>query len=231
VEGKYIARAKAETPLSIENICASATTRGGAEVSYETMVESVRFYYAEAMYQLADGFAVDNGYYSVHPTIKGAFETAESPIDPEKNKIDFTFQKRKGMRELLKYIAVKLQGVAQTEAFVGEAQDVSTQSIDDALTPGGALVINGYKIKIEGPDSENGVYFIDASSGARTKVASYFVENHPSRVIVQTPALAPGVYHIELITQYAGSATHLKAPRAVGYAADLTVSPITPAGG
>ncbi|MDR2447149.1 MAG: hypothetical protein LBD58_07665 [Treponema sp.] len=82
---------------------------GGAEVSYEAMAEAIKLCYAEAMSQLADGFSVDNGYYSVHPAIKGAFETAESPIDPKKNKIDFTFQKRKGMRELLKYISMKLQ--------------------------------------------------------------------------------------------------------------------------
>jgi hypothetical protein len=224
VEGKYVARAKAETPLSIENICASATTRGGVELNYEAMVEAVKLYYGEAMYQLADGFSVDNGYYSIRPAIKGAFEHAESPIDLEKNRIDFTFQKRKGMRELLKYITVKLQGIAQTEAYIGEIEDVSTQSVDDALSPGGVLIITGYKIKIDGPDADNGVYFIDASSGARTKVTSHFVENLPSRLVIQIPALGAGIYHLEISTQFSGNAKYIKAPRIVNYGADLTVS-------
>jgi hypothetical protein len=228
VEGKYIARVKAEKPLSIENIAASATTRGGAKMSSDTMVESVKLFYAEAMYQLADGFSIDNGYYSIHPTIRGAFENVESPVDPEKNKVDFTFQKRKGMRDLLKFITVKIQGVAQTDGFIGDIQDVTTQSIDDALTPGGVLIISGYKIKIAGPDEDNGIYFVETTSGSRTKVTSYLVENRPSRVIIQTPALAEGVYHIEIRTQYVGSTTYLKAPRVVEYTPDLTVSPIVP---
>jgi hypothetical protein len=228
INGKYIARVKAEKPLSIENIAASATTRGGAKVSYETMVESVKLFYGEAMYQLADGFSIDNGYYSIHPTIRGAFQNPESPIDLEKNKVDFTFQKRKGMRDLLKYITVKIQGVAQTDGFIGDVLDVTTQSVDDALTPDGVLTVSGYKIKVDGPDQDNGLYFVEASSGARTKVTSYFVENRPSCVIVQTPALGPGVYHIEIKTQFTGNAIPLKAPRTIEYTADLTVSPAAP---
>lgn len=177
------------------------------------MFEAVKLYHAEVMYQLADSFSVDNGYYSIHPSSRGAFETAESPIDPEKNKIDFTFQKRKGMKELLKYIIVKLQGTAQTEAFIGDVLDIATQSIDDALTPDGVLTVSGYKIKIERPSPDNGFCFIEATSGARTKATSYFVENHSSRVVVQTPDLTAGVYHIEIITQYTGSNTLLKAFR------------------
>ncbi|MDR1398531.1 MAG: DUF4469 domain-containing protein [Treponema sp.] len=231
VDGKFIARAKAETPLSVENVCASATTRGRANVSYETMVEAVRLYYSEAMYQLADGFSVNNGYYSIHPTIKGAFENAESPMDPEKNKIDFTFQKRKGMRDLFQYITVQLQGLAQTDAFIGDVLDIITQSVDDTLTPGGVIAVNGYKIKVDGPDVDNGFYFIEDASGTRTKMATYFVENRPSRVVVLTPALAAGVYHIEIRTQYSGSVSPLKTPRVVGYAPGLTVPAIVPING
>lgn len=224
VAGKFIARAKTETPLSIENICASATTRGGARVNYDTMVEAVKLYYAESMYQLADGFSIDNGYYSIHPAIRGTFESAESPIDPERNKVDFTFQKRKGMRELLKYITVKIQGKAPLDAFIGDVQDVATQSMDDALTPGGVLIVSGSKIKIEGPEEENGFYFINVGTGARTKVRSFFVENRPARVILQTPALEAGEYRIQLITQFAGSSVFLKSPRTIDYPTPLTVS-------
>ena len=228
VEGKFIARAKAETPLSIENICASATTRGGADVTYDTMVEAVKLYYGETMYQLADGFSINNGYYSIHPAIKGAFENAESHIDPEKNKVDFTFQKRKGMRDLLQHISIQLQGVAQTDAFIGDVQDILSQSVDDVLTPGGALAVNGFKIKVEGPNADNGLYFIEATTGTRTKITTHFIENHPSRVVILIPAFAPGVYHLEIRTQHSGNSTFLKAPRVVEFAPDLTVSPIVP---
>jgi hypothetical protein len=219
-EGKYMARARAETPLSVENVCASATTRGGAEINYETMVEAVRLYMAEAMYQLADGFSVNNGYYSIHPSIKGGFDS--TAIDPERNKPDFNFRKGRGMRELLEHTSVTIEGVAPIEAYIGEVQDVASQS-GDALTPEGMFIIEGSRIKIDGTAEANGVYFVNKADSERTKVTGHFAENLPSRLVLQIPALAAGVYRLEILTQFSGSGTPLKASRTIGYDADLTV--------
>jgi hypothetical protein len=47
---------------------------------------------AEATYQLADGFAITNDYFSLHPKIGGTFDKPTDPIDPAKHKIAFSFR-------------------------------------------------------------------------------------------------------------------------------------------
>ena len=70
-EGAYIARTASEALLSIEDVCAALKNRGGFMGSYENLVGNVKLYFDETAYQLCDGYAVDNGYYSVHPIIGG----------------------------------------------------------------------------------------------------------------------------------------------------------------
>jgi hypothetical protein len=40
-EGSYVARAKAEAPLSIEDVCAAAKNRGGFTGQYEDLMEAL----------------------------------------------------------------------------------------------------------------------------------------------------------------------------------------------
>lgn len=56
-EGKYMARTKSGTPLSMENICAVAVERGGVTMPYVDLVGDLK-----AACQLTDGFAVENGF-------------------------------------------------------------------------------------------------------------------------------------------------------------------------
>ena len=53
-----MARAKAEAPLFIENICAAAKNQGGFSGQYEDLVEHAQVFINEMIYQLLDGFSV-----------------------------------------------------------------------------------------------------------------------------------------------------------------------------
>ncbi|MDR0496606.1 MAG: hypothetical protein LBH42_03225 [Treponema sp.] len=49
-------------------------------------------YYEEAAYQLADGYAINNGYYSIYPNIGGTFNNHKvSDHDRKANPISFRF--------------------------------------------------------------------------------------------------------------------------------------------
>ena len=75
VKGAYIARTDNEASLSIEQVCAALKNRGGFSGNYEDLVENVRQFFDEAAYQLCDGYAVNTGYYSVHPNVGGTFNS------------------------------------------------------------------------------------------------------------------------------------------------------------
>ena len=77
IKGAYIARTASESTLSIEDVCAMAKRRGGFTGNPQEMAAHVRRYFDEAAYNLCDGFAIDNGYYStsIHAnTVKSRIE-------------------------------------------------------------------------------------------------------------------------------------------------------------
>jgi hypothetical protein len=73
VQGKYVARTVNEKVLSIEDVCNALRTRGGFRGRYEDLLFNLCEYYEEMAYQLADGYAINNGYYSIYPNIGGTF--------------------------------------------------------------------------------------------------------------------------------------------------------------
>jgi hypothetical protein len=220
--GRFIARAKTEKTLSIEQVCTEAVTRGGSDLHYDTVVDSVKAYFDEAAYQLADGYSIENPYYFVRPRIAGTFEHPNSTVDNEKNRVEFSFHPRQEMRSISDQITIEIEGVAESGSYIAEVQDVSSGKIDEKLTPNGVMVVLGCRIKIAGDDPSCGLYLVNIADGAALKVTGNFVENRPVRLSAQLPALPDGTYHVRIITQYASGAL-LKEPRQIDYEADLSV--------
>jgi hypothetical protein len=222
--GKFIARAKTEKTLGVAQVCAEAVTRGGSDLTYDTMLEAVNTYFDEAFYQLADGFSVSNSYFSIHPKIGGTFEHADDKADKEKNPVDFTFRNRQKLRDVLDRITVEIEGMAETGSFIAEALDVTSGTSDEQLTSGGVLTVLGSRIKVEGTDPSCGLYLVNTADGTLIKVTGNFVENNRNRISAQLPALSPGTYRVRIITQFSAGSVFLKDPRQLDHEAELTVS-------
>jgi hypothetical protein len=74
-EGQYIARTDNEATLTIPDICTTSINRGGFTDNYDEYVEHVTQFMEEAVYQLLDGYAVNFGYFSIHPNLACAYGT------------------------------------------------------------------------------------------------------------------------------------------------------------
>jgi hypothetical protein len=105
VEGAYIARTDSEASLNIEQVCAALKNRGGFSGDYEDLVENVKQFFDEAAYQLCDGFAVNTGYYSIHPNVGGTFNNTSEIHDHKKHPITFRFRTGNKLRRLIEHIA------------------------------------------------------------------------------------------------------------------------------
>jgi hypothetical protein len=228
VQGAYIARTDNEASLSIEQVCAALKNRGGFTGSYDDLVEHVRQFLDETAYQLCDGFAVNTGYYSLHPNVGGTFDKVTEGHDSGKHPVTFRFRTRAPLRSLAEHIQIEVDGLADVQGYIDEFIDVTTESANEALTPGGMFNISGHKIKVEGDKPEVGVYFVSAADpGTRTKVEGRLAENTASRLIGMIPALAAGAYRLEIVTQYTTGSAFLKEPRTFTFAGDLTVAGTT----
>ncbi|MDR1251518.1 MAG: DUF4469 domain-containing protein [Treponema sp.] len=224
VEGAYIARMDNEASLTVEEVCAALKNRGGFTGNYDDLVEHVRQFFDEAAYQLCDGFAVNTGYFSVHPNVGGTFDKITEGRDTDKHPITFRFRARAPLRALAEHIVVEVEGLADSSGYIGEFIDISTGAVNETLTPGGQFSISGHRIRVDGDKPEVGVYFVSAADPVqRVKAAGHLAENAVGRVIGAIPALTPGEWKPEILTQYSPGSFSLKEPRVIESSLVLTV--------
>ena len=220
----FSARVSSERSLDIGDICNSATTRGGADISASAMKHAVELFLEEMSYQLCDGFSVNTGYFTASLSIRGVFHSPTENFNPKKHSILFLFNQGELLRNELPTVTVDILGTAESGAFIGQVLDVKSGSVNDLLTPNRNFRIGGAKLKVAGDNHEIGVYFINQSTHTRIKIdETDIVTNNPSEVMVVIPALPAGSYKVEVLTQYAVSSL-LKEPRTLLFDKTLTVS-------
>jgi hypothetical protein len=218
----YIARTDNEASLSIEDVCAALKNRGGFTGNYNDLVKYVKQFFDEAAYQFCDGFAVNTGYFSVHPNVDGTFDKITEGHDTKKHPVTFRFRTCAPLRRLAEHMVVEVEGLADVTGYINEVTDITAESVNDTLTSGGMFSIAG-----EDPDTD--VYFVPADGAeAAVKVTGHLGENTASKVLWVIPALGAGKWKAEIRTQYNGSSSStLKSPRTI--ASTLTLSVPAPA--
>jgi hypothetical protein len=225
-EGKYIGRTNDEASLTIEQVCAALKLRGGFTGNYDDLVEHIKQFLDEAVYQIADGFSVNLGYFSIHPKVGGLFDSTNSVYKAGDHPISFTFRTLRPLREIARRIVVEVQGLANVQGYIDQITDVSTEAVNEVLTPGGMFVVEGHKLKIAGIEDKVGVYFVSTDDEKqRVKVAGNFAVNLPSKLIGTIPPLEVGEYKLEVVTMYSGGGKFLKEQRIVTSTAILSVQP------
>jgi hypothetical protein len=221
-EGAYVARAKAEAPLSITDVCAAAKNRGGFSGQYEDLVEHATIFINELVYQLLDGFSVQlGGFCSLHTRITGTYHGANDHIGAENLHVAFRTLGR--LKELLLKVKIENEGLAGDGAYIDEIQDVHSESLNNALTPGNMVHILGHKIRVEGENPACGVWFVNQADQSRVPITEHLGINRSTELFGLIPPLSAGAWKLEVLTQYAGG-TPLKEPRVIKADPELTVS-------
>jgi len=214
VEGAYIARTDSEATLSLEDVCTTLKNRGGFQGKYDELVDNVRQYNNELLYQLCDGYAVNNGYFSIHTNIGGAFSSDKEVHDHKKHPVTFRFRTHKPLRELAQAIHVEVIGIADTTGYIYEFIDYDEDAVNTLYVPGDQFAIHGNKIKLAG--DEAAVYFVPIDDQSKAVKVSRIAENSPSKITGIAPQTNYQRNWIEIRTRFAGSgAILLKAPRVI----------------
>jgi len=217
VEGAYIARTDSEASLNVRQVCSTAISRGGVELDLDDFMEYVDKYNEEVAYQLCDGYAVNNGYYSIHPSIGGTFSSERDLHDPQKHPITFRFRVMAKMRRLVQFIKVDIEGVADVNGYIDEFHDYEAESSNALFASGDQFAIHGYKIKVAGDDPGVGVYLVPVEDPSKKVKITRIAENNPTKITGVLPASTGySLNRIEIVTQYAGSGgIQLKTPRTI----------------
>ena len=221
-DGAYVARAKAEVPLSIEDVCAAAKNRGGFTGQYEDLAGHARVFMNEVVYQLLDGFSVQlGGFCSLHTRITGTYHGSNDAISADK--LHVAFRTLRHLKELLLNVKIENEGIAGGGAYIDEILDVHTESLNSTLTPGNMVQILGHKIKVEGEEPECGVWFINQADQSRTKLHEHLGSNRSNELLGLIPPLAAGSYKVAVVTRFSHG-TPLKEARTIAAEPVLTVA-------
>ena len=220
----FTARVSSERSLSVADICHSAATRGGADVSDAAMSHAVELFLKEMAYRLCDGFAVNTGYFTAMPVVRGVFLNPNETFDPQRHTLQFQFTQGELMRREIEDVEVKIMGVAETGLYIGQVEDMKSRTVNEVLTPGFNLRVTGTKLRVVGDKPGVGIFFRETVTNTATKVdEADIVVNNPSELMIIIPALPAGTYQLEVTTQYSMGKQWLKEPRTSVFEKTLTV--------
>ena len=220
----FTARVSSERSLSVADICHSAATRGGADVSDAAMSHAVELFLKEMAYRLCDGFAVNTGYFTAVPVVRGVFLNPNETFDPQRHTLQFQFTQGELMRREIEDVEVKIMGVAETGLYIGQVEDMKSRTVNEVLTPGFNLRVTGTKLRVVGDKPGVGIFFRETATNTATKVdEGDIVINNPSELMIIIPALPAGTYQLEVTTQYSMGKQWLKEPRTSVFEKTLTV--------
>ena len=221
--GDFVAKVFSSKTVDIPKICHSAVNRAKAPTSIEAMEHNVQLFLKEMAFLLMDGYSVNTGYFVANPTVRGVFDNRTETFNPQKHSILFRFNQGETLRKEIPNIKVQVLGVGETGIIISHVVDMKTGSVNDQLTPGGTLKIKGGKLKLVGDNPQVGVSFTDeAGNEYRVELADVLI-NNPSELLVEIPAMPAGKYQLAVCTQFSGSSTPLKEPKATVYDKILTV--------
>ncbi|MDR2517385.1 MAG: DUF4469 domain-containing protein [Spirochaetaceae bacterium] len=159
------------------------------------------------------------------PRIGGTWQNEIEHYDSARHPVKFSFRALKPLRDLASHIEVLIEGVAETSGFIAEITDVTTEAVNETLTPGGMFALAGHKIKVAGDHADCGVYSVNTAAPAeRIQVTGHLADNTASRIVGIVPALSAGQWRVEVVTQFSSGSALLKEPRAISLAPVLTVA-------
>ncbi|MBC5646661.1 DUF4469 domain-containing protein [Parabacteroides segnis] len=215
-EGDCVARPRINGTLHNNDI-ARRIVEKRTEYRQETIENILTMADEEKSLAIASGMSVVDGVGQYLPQIKGVFDKPTDPFDRMKHLLTVGYTIGKTLRKLLLETVVVTNGAATVGPVIGGFSDSLTGKEDSTFTPGMPIVVGGSNIKISGPNSANGFYFIPAAEGSTPVKATVIVHNNPSQLTVMVPAdLAEGDYYISVTTQYGRSAL-VKEPRSYKY--------------
>lgn len=221
-EGDFTARPVITTTLYNSDI-AQRIVEKRTEYRPETIVNILGLADQEKASAVAEGNSVVDGMGQYMVNIGGVFDAVTDLFDPAKHSLGIGYTPGKVVRGMLADTAVKISKEAATGPIIGKTLDIKTGSLNDRITAGKILKINGANLKIVGDEKQVGVFFIDSTDASKTFKSEMLVDNNPSEVKAEIPALADGQYKLRIVTQYTKGAKQTKTVRTAEFPILLTV--------
>jgi len=222
--GTYKARTITGKSRDIKDICNSLCSKPGIGIEPGNLEYHVKLFFEEMSDLLANGMAINTGYFAAEPTVRGAFKNKMDQFDSERHRVTFKFSQASILRKRAAGTQAEILHIIPDNYGIQQVTDNCTRSENNLITPGNVLHIKGIKLKLIGNQPDVGLYFINQTTGERIKVPPVdVITNQNARLLIMIPELPAGLYQLEHITQYGGKGIPLAQPRSSIFASILRI--------
>ena len=199
-----------------------------SELRFETILSVLNMADSIKRISIATGHSVIDGVSQMRPSVTGRFDGAGAQYNAAIHSKGVIMTPSLEMNKAMAASKVVVLGAATTGPVINRVEDLYTGKENGVITPGRNLRIYGQRLRIAGDDmTVVGVWFVTAgTTPVRTRLDNRdLVDNDPSKLTIIVPALAPGGYFVEIVTQSSGASTMrlLKEPRTYRYEMMLSV--------
>jgi len=211
---KQFGRVVTTKTLSEEDIIQRIAERG-TEFHPSTIKAALELFREMAEEELLNGASVAIGPAIFRLGMYGTFNKNEESWDPETHKIELQVTPLASFKRKMEEATIVIRGGARVGPGINTFHDKISGKTNECISRGGAVILEGKRMKIAGTHESNGIELIHIETLTSWKIPiSMLVANYPLKVIFIAPVdLLPGEYLLKLTTQYSNSSTLVTEPR------------------
>lgn len=206
-KGDYYGKVISPATITEEDLVQLAVERR-TDLNASTLRAALEILNALALEKALDGCNVSYGLSHYTSVVNGVFVGEHDQWDADRHSLGLRIDPLPELRTAQQLVEVKVLGPATTGPVINTITDHASGTINQQLTPGGIVYLDGQRLKIAGPAPHAGVSLIRVDSGDELLLApETLFQNTPTRLGILLPVdIAPGDYRIKVGTYY--SRTH-----------------------
>lgn len=173
----------------------------GSTVGEADILAVLSLYNQVVVSYLQEGYNVNTPLTNFKASINGNFTGMADRFDSARHSIKISTSPGSDAQKAMRDVSPEKTESALPAPYLMEFTDITSQTINDILTPGGLANLVGLRLKFDPTHAEDGIYLIDSANVA-TKIVSV-ATNKPSELVFMIPAgLAKGDYRLEVRVAY-----------------------------
>lgn len=157
--------------------------------------------------KILEGCSVTFGLSHYSTVVNGLFEGDDDRWDADRHSLGLRITPKATLRDQLPTVEVKILGPATTGPVINTITDHASGTVNQQLTPGGVVNIDGKRLKIVGDAPEVGLSLINTTTSDELLLAPGTIfQNTRSQLGILLPTgISPGTYNFKVSTQYSRS--------------------------
>lgn len=145
-----------------------------------------------------EGSSVTTPLVNIRSTVGGVFRSGNDTFDPRRHRVRIHVAPGRRLQKIDGNIPTRKVEVRERRPAPVLYYDNSSDTRNEAITPGRGARIRGSLLKFDESDPGQGIFFIHLDSGEEIRVEAPMLKNKPAELIFLNPDLGTGSYRLEV---------------------------------